>query len=328
MATIRRRSGGYNVQIRKQGYSTITKTFSSITTARKWAAGVEADMERRLYIEVSEQTSLLSLLNRYEDEVIPLHKGSKSEQYRIQHLKKHLGHLRLIHLSPHEVSKYRDIRLGTVSPASLKRELVILSRVLTIAAKDWGICIPKNPIPMVSLPKVDKGRTRRLEQGEEECLVDDSEIGRIITVALETAMRRSEILNIKKSDINFSLCTLLIPTTKTDQPRTIPLSSTAISVLRSQLRASERLSGGVISLYEEPLFTYSARGVSGAFLKRCTRSGIKDLHFHDLRHEATSRLFEKGLNPVEVATITGHKDPRMLMRYTHLRAEDLVRKLG
>ena len=59
-------------------------------------------MERHLYIEVSEQTTLLSLLNRYQDEVIPLHKGSKSEKYRIQHLKKHLGHLRLIHLSPHE----------------------------------------------------------------------------------------------------------------------------------------------------------------------------------------------------------------------------------
>ena len=78
MATIRKRSGGYNVQIRKQGYSSITKTFNSITTARKWAAGVEADMERHLYIEVSESITLLSLLNRYEDEVIPLHKGSKS----------------------------------------------------------------------------------------------------------------------------------------------------------------------------------------------------------------------------------------------------------
>ena len=144
MATIRRRSGGYNVQIRKQGYSTITKTFSSITNARKWAAGVEADMERRLYIEVSEQTTLLSLLNRYQDEVIPLHKGSRSEQYRIQHLKKHLGHLRLIHLSPYEVSKYRDIRLETVSPASLKRKLVILNRVLTSARRR---CRWSDPFP-------------------------------------------------------------------------------------------------------------------------------------------------------------------------------------
>ena len=161
MATIRRRSGEYSAQIRKQGYSTITKTFSSITTARRWAAGIEADMERPIHIEVSEaqRTTLLHLLTRYENEVIPLYKGSKSEKYRIQHLKKHLGHLRLINLSPHEVSKYRDIRLKTVFPASLKRELVILSRVLTVAERDWGIAIPKNPIPLISLSKVDKGRT-------------------------------------------------------------------------------------------------------------------------------------------------------------------------
>ena len=164
MASIRKRGRGYHVQIRKNGYQTLTNTLSSLSLARKWAAGVEADMERHLYIEVSESITLLSLLKRYENEVIPLHKGSKSEQYRIQHLKKHLGHLRLIHLTPHEVSKYRDIRLETVSPASLKRELVILSRVLTVAERDWGICIPKNPIPLISLPKVDKGLTRRLEK--------------------------------------------------------------------------------------------------------------------------------------------------------------------
>ena len=94
------------------------------------------------------------------------------------------------------------------------------------------------------------------------------------------------------------------------------------------MRASQSESGGVIPLHETAVFDYKPRGLSGEFLKLCRRKGIHDLHFHDLRHEATSRLFEKGLNPVEVATITGHKDPRMLMRYTHLRAEDLARKLG
>ena len=94
------------------------------------------------------------------------------------------------------------------------------------------------------------------------------------------------------------------------------------------MRASQRQPEGVIPLHEPTVFDYQPRGLSGEFLKRCRRNGIEDLHFHDLRHEATSRLFEKGLNPVEVATITGHKDTRMLMRYTHLRAEDLVERLG
>ena len=98
-----------------------------------------------------------------------------------------------------------------------------------------------------------------------------------------------------------------------------PLSSAAITSLRGQLSASQSVSGGVIPLHETPLFTYSLRGLSGAFLRLCRRLNIDNLHFHDLRHEATSRLFEKGLNPVEVATITGRKDTRMLMRYTHLK---------
>ena len=110
MASIRKRGKGYHVQIRKNGYQALTHTLSSLSLARKWAAGVEADMERHLYIEVSERTTLLSLLNRYQDEVIPLHKGSKSEQYRIQHLKKYLGHLRLIHLSPYREKRLQDLR--------------------------------------------------------------------------------------------------------------------------------------------------------------------------------------------------------------------------
>ena len=84
------------------------------------------------------------------------------------------------------------------------------------------------------------------------------------------------------------------------------------------LWSKELPSGGVFELQESPLFVYKPRGLSGEFLKLCRRKGIDDLHFHDLRHEATSRLFEKGLNPVEVATITGHKDTKMLMRYTVL----------
>jgi integrase len=84
----------------------------------------------------------------------------------------------------------------------------------------------------------------------------------------------------------------------------------------------------VIPIEETTLFSYKPRSLSGAFLRLCRKHKLENLHFHDLRHEGTSRFFEKGLNPVEVATITGHKDTRMLMRYTHLRVEDLVGRLG
>ena len=84
----------------------------------------------------------------------------------------------------------------------------------------------------------------------------------------------------------------------------------------------------MIPIEETTLFFYTARGLSGAFLRLCRQHGLENLHFHNLRHEAISRFFEKGLNPLEVATIAGHKDARMLMRYTHLKAEDLVKRLG
>ena len=145
---------------------------------------------------------------------------------------------------------------------------------------------------MITLPKADKARIRRLEAGEEQRLLIDAndQLQRIITLALETGMRRGEILNIKKSHIDLTLRTLFIPSTKTNEPRTIPLSSAAIASLRGQMRVSQRQSQGVISLHEPPFFAYKPRGVSGEFSKLCRRTGIDDFHFHDLRHEATSRL--------------------------------------
>jgi len=331
MATIRKRGNRYHVQIRRRGQS-ITRTFGRLATAKSWIPKIEGDIERQLYVDTSgtERTTVGELLQRYQRQISPSHKGQQVEAYRLRTLKKHLGALRLIHLTNKEIASYRDDRLKEVSPSSLKRELTILSRVLTIASRDWGISIPQNPVKMISLPKADKARTRRLEAGEKERLLQSTnlELHRIIVLALETGMRRGEILSIKKSHIDFNKSVLFIPSTKTDTPRTIPLSSAAVTSLRGQLRASQEESGGVIPLHECPLFTYSLRGLSGAFLRLCRRLNIDNLHFHDLRHEATSRLFEKGLNPVEVATITGHKDTKMLMRYTHLRAEDLVGRLG
>jgi integrase len=287
-------------------------------------------MERRLYVTPPDNTTVGDLLEKYDREVLPTHKGQLAEWYRLRHFKRYFGSMRLTDLTPKEIAKYRDIRLKVVTPASLKRELKILSRILTIASKDWGIALPQNPVGMISLPKADKVRTRRLEAGEEEKLLRSSnqKLRGIITLALETAMRRGEILKVKKSHIDFQKSVLLIPSTKTDTPRTIPLSTDAVTVLRDELRASQSESEGVIPLHEQPLFSYSPNGVTGGFLKLCRKVGIEDLRFHDLRHEATSRLFEKGLNPVEVTTIIGHKDTRMLMRYTHLIAEDLVERLG
>ena len=224
MATIRKRGSRYNVQIRKEGYPSVTKTFTGISIARKWANSIEADMERRLHVVIPDHTTVGNLLERYIRAILPTHKGQQAERYRLGNLKRHFGDIRLTDLTSKEVAKCRDRSLKKVSPASLKRELVILRRVLTLASKDWGVALPQNPVGMISLPKADKARTRRLEVGEEEKLFQTSnqKLRRIIILALETAIRRGEILDIKRSHIDFQKSVLFIPSTKTDTPRSIP----------------------------------------------------------------------------------------------------------
>ena len=330
MATIRKRHGRYHVQIRKNDYPAVTQTFTSITSAKKWIKAAESDMERRLFNPVSDIT-VGEILVRYERTILPKHRGaSRHESYRIRRLNTAFGHQPVSDLKASDIAHYRDKRLETVTLATVRRELVILRSALNIAMKDWGIDITENPVSRIRLAKADKARTRRLEPGEEQKLLlkANDQLKRIIILALETGLRRGEILNIKKSHINHSKSVILIPSTKADVPRTVPLSSAALASLTGQMRTSQRHSEGVFELHESPIFGYTPRGLSGEFLKLCRRTEIDDLRFHDLRHEATSRLFEKGLNPVEVATITGHKDTKMLMRYTHLRAEDLVGRLS
>jgi len=100
MASIRKRGGRYHAQVRKSGCPPLTKTFPSLTTAKRWASTTEADMERNLHIVLPDKTLLKELLERYEKEVLPLHKSHQVEQYRLETLKRHLGDQRVSTFSP------------------------------------------------------------------------------------------------------------------------------------------------------------------------------------------------------------------------------------
>jgi integrase len=143
-------------------------------------------------------------------------------------------------------------------------------------------------------------------------------IARIVKLALETAMRQSELVRMHWQHIDLKRRTIFLPHTKNGESRTVPLSPDAVNVLTALPRG---IKGDVF-----PGVTTEA--IKKAYIRAVRREGIEDLHFHDLRHEATTRLFERGLNIMEVSSITGHKDLRMLRRYTHLKAEDLAKKLG
>jgi len=330
MATFEKR-GPYQIRakVRKLGHKTITKTFNNMADAKVWARQVEADMDRGAFIPstTAQRTTVRAALERYSKEVFPrLAQGGQCEVSRARRLIDALGELSLTALDSSHVAAYRDRRLQTgAAPQSVKHDIGLLGRVLKHCVIDWGIPLTHGIVTsQVRKPTLPSGRDRRLVDDEEMRVLDaarkskSKEIGSIIIIALETAARRGEIAAMTWEHLNLTRRTWHIPHTKNGTPRTVPLSSRAVEVLQAIPR---RIDGGVWVLQR-------ADGITQAFDRICQQAGIIGLNFHDLRHEATSRFFEKGLNIMEVASITGHKDLQMLKRYTHLRAEDLAAKLG
>jgi integrase len=159
-----------------------------------------------------------------------------------------------------------------------------------------------------------------LQTGELEKLLESSseEMNQVIRFALETAMRRGELAGMTWDMVDLKKRTVTLPETKNGQKRIVPLSSVAVTILKERLNTRR---------IDRKVWDIGLDAISQDFAKACRKTGISGLHFHDLRHEATSRLFEKGFDTMEVRTITGHKTLQMLARYTHLRAEDLAERL-
>lgn len=282
-------------------------------------------MIRGVYISRAEAEATLfrDVLQRFESEILPTKRSEQSDRSRIKTLMTVFGNYRLAGLTSTLVSKFRDERLKIVGAQSVIHEINLLNRVLKTATMDWGIALPGGlPTAQVRKPAKPRGRDRRVSAVEIDKILhftQSSELSVIIVLAVETGMRRSELASLVWEHVSLERQTVHLPKTKTDVPRTVPLSMAAVTALRT---LSFKTAGRVFSI--------EAESMSQAFERACAshRANIADIHFHDLRHEATSRLFEKGLNMMEVAAITGHKTLEMLKRYTHLRAEDLAGKLG
>ncbi|MEQ9928008.1 site-specific integrase [Pectobacterium parvum] len=274
--------------------------------------------------------TLAKALERYCRVVSVNKRGYLQEFYRINVIKRSaLAEKYMDEITSVDIANYRDIRIGTVSertgrPVSantVRLEMALLSALYNLARIEWGTCT-HNPVEYVRKPQASSGRTRRLTSVEERSIgralrARSAELAVVFTLALETAMRQGEILSLRWEHVDLHLGIAHLPLTKNGTVRDVPLSFKARQALRE---FAGPLSG--------PVFGYTSSGFKSAWRVTITRLGIENLHFHDLRHEAVSRLFELGtLNVMEVAAISGHKSLNMLKRYTHLRATQLVNKL-
>lgn len=270
-------------------------------------------------------------LARYRKDVSVLKKGFAQECYRLDQIaKSFLGDKIVREITSVDIATYRDERLSTIHPrtkrpisnSTVRLEMSLISNAFDICRIEWGYC-DHNPVSNVRKPKPAPGRERRITPREERLILrychayPNPELGAMFQLGLETAMRQGELLKMRWELVNLKSRVVRLPDTKNGTTRDVPLSLKARDILVS---LGPKPSGRCFS------FTHSGYKSSWRYMIR--KLGIEDLHFHDTRHEATSRLFELGtLDMVEIAAITGHKSLSMLKRYTHLRATTLVRKL-
>jgi integrase len=346
----------YQVRVRKVGHPTFTKTFDKLQEARSWKSSVETKLDSGESVP-SAKSSRITIAQAIDDYVAHQLNGDSKKGYTLQLLREELGASAVINLTPELLSKwlkkksqetiaspkskrsansFHPLYAGdvqrTYSESTIRKYYYTLKTVL-----EWHALFRKypfqNPFTIVKPPVEDNQRERRLNKDEETRLLDACDkmyknkdnLKRVIAFALETAMRAGEILKLEWHEVDFETRSIHIPKhkCKTKRDRTVPITSTCLRILKEQRAAnSDAVSRFVFGMWE-------SSDVLGHRFKVLTKNaGIDDLKFHDLRHEAASRFFEKSqLNDIEIALITGHSDLRTLKRYTHLRPNSLLKKM-
>ena len=341
MATIvRTPSNTWKAVVRKQGWPTAAKTFRTKRDAEDWARRTEDEIVRGVYIQrsPSERMTLAAALDRYLAEVTPSKKPSTQagEQKKAKTLRDALGAYSLAALSSDIVARFRDERLAKGKTSNTVRlELALLGHLFTIAIKEWRLGLVQNPVANIRKPSPGQGRDRRLAGKEEKHLREaiakhsNPMLSWIFDIAIETGMRSSEITGLRLEQVDVKRRIIRLSDTKNDSARTVPLTKRAVELFTAALTNPTRPKDCRLVFFGEPGRDGKRRpyNFNKIWLSIKAKLGVSDLRFHDLRHEAVSRLVEAGLSDQEVAAISGHKSMQMLRRYTHLRAEDLVGKL-
>jgi len=336
------KSGSWRVQVRrKRKY--VNNTFLRRKDAEEWALEIERRIDRGEPTVPSSRDAKTfgDLVRLHRDDLQEVGKRiGRSKTASLAFLERRVGRLRLPELDRERLIQFGKERAREgAGPVTVGIDLGYIKTILSHAAAVHGVLVSTETVELARialgrLGLVGKGdeRDRRPTQDELDRLVAAFEanprqqipVGRIIRFAVATAMRQDEICRIFWADFDAENRMLLVrdrkdPRRKSGNHQRIPLLNVggydACAVIEEQ-RAHTGNSRGRI-------FPYNGRSLGTAFRRQCRALRIADLHFHDLRHEGTSRLFEVGFSIEQVALVTGHKDWKMLRRYTHLKPETL-----
>jgi integrase len=337
MATIRQVPSGYwQAVIRIKGYSHLSRTFRIKRDCDIWATDTEAKMNRGVFNDVSESEALMLKdgLIRYLREVTPSKKGFESESYKIKAmLREKFVEKTFATFRQSDAAKYRDdlVKDG-LSASTIRKNLSLLSHLYETANREWGIsCV--NPIKTISKPKVSNSRERRLSDIEYKYLM--AALKNTGAGVRQNNTVLDEILSLNWSDVDLAGRVATLNETKNGETRDVPLSSLAIKILTGS-------GGNLTKIRRGKVFKTTASAIKQSYMRAVIRARkayeadfdgdiddtvLNDLTFHDLRHEATSRLADV-FQMHELMKVTGHKDSRMLARYYHPKMTDLAKKLA
>ncbi len=339
-------SGNWRVQIRrKQSYA--SDTFRRYVDATRWALATERGIDlgeapmKRAQVD---PTTFEHLIDLHVDDMREVGKApQRSKHSTLEALSEKLGKVKIKDLTRERLIQFgKDRAKEGAGPVTLSADVGYIKLVVSHAAAVHGTNVKVEPVDLarIALKRLgligkSRERDRRPTRDEINRIVTYFEsnqrqlipVGRIVRFAIATAMRQEEITRIRWADVDKGNRTAVVrdrkdPRQKNGNDQRVPLLDVtgldAWSILQEQRSFCTR---------SDRIFPYNSRSVGTAFRRACRELGIRDLRFHDLRHEAASRLFEAGLSIEQVALVTGHKDWRMIKRYTNLRPEDLHARL-
>jgi integrase len=348
MATVkaRKRKKGtvYCAEVRLKGQPRLSQTFDRKSEAVRWAEETEVALRNGSYVasELPSAMRFEDALAKYLAEV----SGQKapSTHRREIHQSRSLEFFngkQLIEITPTLAAQFREKRLTEVMPATVIKDLNLLSHIFSTAIREWGVEVI-NPVSIIRKPKTPPGRLRFLTEGEINKLLDESKkshrlnLFHYILIQLHTGMRPSEGAALTWGQVNLDGRVLDLQQTKTD-PRRVPLTIPAIETLSDLIPTKDFSCSDYVFLPKNPKMTYKQRPnqyFRESFEAAVKRAGIENFHMHDLRHTAASYMIMNGVDLRTVADILGHKTISMTMRYTHLlddhklKAIDRIEQLG
>lgn len=320
-------SGNWYVEIKVLNQRDSKGGFPTKSHATAWAQERSIELRSQKSSDPASSKSLHDALIEYQKTITPTKKGKRWEHIRIDKMIKELPFVGkfMDDVDVTDVHKWRDARLKLVMPSSVNREMNILSAVFSVAVREWRWC-RHNPVRDCVRPKNPKHRDRLTTNDERGYMLDalgyvegqapvtvGQRVAYAYLIALETAMRASEVCSVGKETMNLAEQYVTLLDTKNGDKRYVPLSSRAVELFTLIPDGVGIVPSQVDSMWRRA--------------RAKTEGKVKDLTFHDSRHQAITNLAKK-LNVLELARMVGHKNPKTLMIYFNDTATTLAAKLG